>query len=245
MGQLSIGIDSKVAIPALGAVDTVPTSPSWQVTSKMRCLGHTLSSNGSIDVDFDDTVRRIWGCFYGNMCRGLRKASPLARLRFLASCVRTIASFRWTRWPFQASCARRLDGIQTSMIMQLFPFQVRPHEDALGFHLRRAQLCGRSASTLGRWSTAWQRHTVSWHEHVERAHDVKAWNHKIYRWRAKAWLQEQRFKHGRGVATNRTCTRAKQGRPATRWFEGYDQALNSGWKRPQTGETLWMVLRQC
>ena len=241
---LNIGDDSKMALPALGADDTVPTNSSRLLVSKMRCLGHILSSTGSIDVDFDDTVRKMWGCFYGNMGPGLRNASPFAKLRFLKSCVQAVASFRWSRWPYQSSYASRLDGVQTSMISQLFPFQKRSHEDALGFFLRRARLSGRIAAKTGRWSTAWRKHTLTWHEHVKRAHDVNAWSHKIYSWKAKAWLQEQRFKNAQGGVSGRTRTRGQKGRPASRWFEGHAQALKDGGVERHTGQDMLSLVRE-
>ena len=154
--NLQIGADSRMVLPAHGAEQSLPTDSPWPVVSSMRCLGHILSSNGTIANDFDDTVRKMWGCFYGNLQPGLRKASPQARMRFLNSCVRSVASFRWSRWPFQSSYADRLNGVHSQMVSQLFPVEKLSHEDALSFFLRRARVCRNIAAASGRWSERWQ-----------------------------------------------------------------------------------------
>ena len=115
--KLTIGDDSKLALPALGA--EFEELEGWSVVRQMRCLGHFLTDSGAIEADFLNTTKKMWGAYYGNVRCGLQQAPVKAQLRFLSTCVRPIAGFRWSRWPFHESSAARLDRVQTNMIGHL------------------------------------------------------------------------------------------------------------------------------
>ena len=70
-------------------------------------------------------------CFYGNLSRGLRQAGDDAKFRFPHSSVGSVASFRWSRWPFQKTYANKLDALQRKMLAGVFEIKPRPEEPYL------------------------------------------------------------------------------------------------------------------
>ena len=162
----------------------------------------------------------MWASFYANLQPGLKNASTKAKRNFLNGCIRPIASFRWSRWPFQTTYANKLDGLQVNMAARLFDIKPRTQEDLLSFYERRGQHSRQMIDAWGRWSLQWRNHVKSWNDHVMRAHDTGAWSHKLLDWHGEAWLQERRVEASHGGMMSRTGTRAQAGRPATRWFEG-------------------------
>ena len=218
--KLKIGCDSKVVLPAKGAETTAMAG--WTIADRMKCLGQILSNNGTIAEDFEETERKMWGSFYRNLQPGLRGASQKARLGFLSSSIKPVASFRWSRWPFQASYAKRLDYVQTSMIGRLENIRPRLGEEPSCFFRRRAQRCNQLANISGKWSCSWRRHVCTWRAHLERGHDQHAWAHKFFNHQAEEWLSTD------SCSSSRLRTRVCPGRPSTRWFEGVHSAGASG-----------------
>ena len=221
--RLKIGQDSKIVLPARGCER--PSVPGWPVADEMKCLGQILSNNGSISGDFDGAVRQMWGSFFGNLQPGLLDASQKARMRFLASCVKPVAGFRWTRWPYQKAYACRLDAVQTGMISRLEHVRPRRGEQPLDFFVRRARRCSQLATTYGRWSASWRRQVCTWHAHLERAHDEGTWGHKLRHYHDESWLLERRAEAARQYSCmSRLNIRAICGRPTKRWSEGLSTA---------------------
>ena len=213
-------------VEGLDVGDLEPSfTDTWAVKRSMRCLGHILTSNGSIEDDFKKATTCMWATFWMNYRPSLTKASKKSKLRFLQGCVSTIARFKWSRWPWQVTYARRLDQVQTHMLSLLFPCVPVPGEPPTDFYRRRSLLSGRLATAAGRWSRAWAESVCSWHDHCCRAHDHRNWNSYIYTHKCEAWLAERRIWNSRGQETHRTNTRAAHGKVTRRFFEGHKDAL--------------------
>ena len=150
-----------------------------------------------------------------------------SEIRNRKSCthIESIAWFRWSRWPWQMTYAKRLDQTQTHMISLLFPCQPAPSERPDDYLRRRSMLGGRLAARCGRWSVSWAQSVRKWHAHVEWAHDKKDWCSFVYGYRSFAWLTARRLQHSWRNEANRTNTRVTRGKPAKRYFEGYLEAL--------------------
>ena len=183
-------------------------------------MGHRLSSNGSIALDFQDTCARMWGGFFKNLRPSLLMSPPKHRCHYLQSCVRPVGAFRWSRWPFQSSYAARLDGMQNHMLARLLQTNRLPGEDTDCYFRRRRAICRRLSAKIGRWSDSWARAVCTWVGHVQRGHDPGSWTAPLYSWHAAEWLQLQRVASWPGSSSSRLGTRAGPGRPATRYFEG-------------------------
>ena len=146
-------------------------------------------------------------------------------MRFLASCVKPVAGFRWTRWPYQRAYACRLDAVQTGMISRLENVRPRLMETPLDFFMRRARRCSQLATRYGRWSASWRHHVCTWHAHLERAHDEGTWSHKLKDHHDENWLLERRAEAAReNSSMSRLNLRSTPGRPSMRWFEGLNAA---------------------
>ena len=226
--RLHFGEDSKEMLPTEGCIiepHVLNGLLGWTLKRSMRCLGQILASNGSIEEDFSHAKTCMWASFWANFGPALRRAPKHAKLRFLQGCVRPIASFKWSRWPWQPTYAKKLDQLQTHMLSLVFPCAPVLNEDSSDFFRRRSLNAGRLASSMGRWGAAWARSSIAWHDHVVRAHDTKNWCHYIYSFHGHSWLEAQRLAHSRAGETNRTCTRASRAKVTRRWFEGHADAL--------------------
>ena len=225
--RLHFGHDSKEILPTTGC-DVHDLSAhvlsTWPPKSTMKCLGHIISANGSIENDFKHAKASMWGAFWANFRPGLRKAPSRAKLRFIQTCIKPVAAFKWSRWPWQKTYATRLDQTQSHMLALLFPCAPLPGESDNDYFRRRSLRTGRLATKMGRWSTQWAQSVRNWHAHCARAHDAKNWCSHIYSFHGPAWLQQQRQNNSRQGETNRTCTRSTQGKVTRRWFEGHNDA---------------------
>ena len=165
----------------------------------------------------------MWGANYGNLSAGLKASSWNAKMKFLGACIKPIAGFRWSRWPYQESAAAKLDGVQTAMISKLLNLRPLPGEQHLTFFRRRSRVCRGRAESAGRWSENWRKHVVTWQLHLERGHDGGGWAHKLMPWRGEHWLAQRRVEASRG-GLSLTGTRSQSGRPAVRWHGGIKAA---------------------
>ena len=214
--ELDIGDGSRMVLPAAGCDVSSFDITSWELMYDMRCLGQRLSNTSTIAADFAETSAKLWGSFYANARPSLLKSPLASRMRFLETCVKTVASFRWSRWPFQATYANRLNGIQNHMMARLLQITPDSGEDIDTYFSRRRRLSAQMSRRQGKWSVAWAKSCVTWEAHVLRGHDPGSWAKRIYEWHGQQWLQEQRLQQGR----RGTGTRAGPGRPATRYHEG-------------------------
>jgi len=122
---------------------------------------------------------------------GLLRATKPAKYKFLNSCVRTIASFRWSRWPYTKTYGMKLDALQRKFLTALMQIKSKPGEPYDAFVQRRHITGGHLARACGRWSQAWASSVTSWDAHVPRAHDPSAWSHALLDLQPDAWLTLQ------------------------------------------------------
>ena len=239
--HLTFGDDSREILLAEGLDiddDEGHIQSRWAIKSPLRCLGHMLTSNGSIDVDFECVRKGMWACFWANFRPSLRSSSFTVKTRLLTTSVAAIGRFRWSRWPWQVTYAKKLDQIQTHMISLLFPVHHLEHGTVDEFFRRRSLAAGRLATKVGRWSSMWAASVRSWHDHVARAHDANTWSPYIYNHHARDWLAERRVQNSRSGELNRTNTRLKRAKVCRRFFEGHSEALNIPPPKPVADKAL-------
>ena len=121
--------------------------------------------------------------------------------------MRTIASFRWSRWPYTKTYGVKLDALQRKFLTALMQIKNKPGEPYDAFVQRRHISGGHLATACGRWSQAWASSVTSWDAHVQRAHDTNAWSHALLDWQPDAWLTLQRFLFS-ALHESRTRTRS-------------------------------------
>ena len=224
---LSFGADSRMYLIAAGGDDGIDIGDSfrgWTRLESMKLLWHVVASNVSISTDVRDTIASMWACFYANLSPALRTASFKAKMGFLQRCVRPLAAWKWSQWPFTKTMATKLDQCQTHMIAILNPVQPLGHESPLEYFSRRSCLCGRTAKRIGKWSVQWAESLSNWKGHHERDHSKCHWNPAIAAWHDQQWLETQRRNNTGANATSRTRTRSTTGRVLARWRESLDVA---------------------
>ena len=135
--HLSMGNDSKEFMVCRGYPLEINVPNDWQQRQTMKMLGHSLDDDAGIASCFAHVSSAMLRCFYGNLDHGLRRASPKAKYRFLRTSVQSVAQFRWARWPYQVTYAKKLDGLQRKMLSILFQIVPRPEEPYDAFVQRR------------------------------------------------------------------------------------------------------------
>ena len=131
------------------------------VLATCKCLGHHIDSDAGIRSCFLHTSAAMWRAFFGNLSTGLLQASDRAKFRFLQASVKSVAAFRWARWPFQQSYAAKLDRTQRKMIGHLLQIRPQPDESVDEFVQRRHSITSRKARHMGFWSLPWAGSCVS------------------------------------------------------------------------------------
>ena len=194
------------------------------VEGSMRCLGHFLTENSSISIDFRETIRGIWSSFWRNCGQGLRRANEAAQANFMRASLRSIASFRWSRWPWQKKYADRLDSLQRHLVSCIRPVRPLPGERAEAYFKRRHVVSSRVVRQWGPWSQQWAQSCVRWNAHILRANDPSNWGLTLRHFHGDQWISQQRFENSSQSHWGRTRTRSFAGRPATRWHEGVQAA---------------------
>jgi hypothetical protein len=90
--NLQIGDDSREYLICRNGADNVTSEHKWTRRCSMKTLGHIIDDDGGIDTCFRETVSAMLRAFYGNLDQGLRLASQSAKLRFLNTCVLSVAT---------------------------------------------------------------------------------------------------------------------------------------------------------
>jgi hypothetical protein len=220
---LRIGSDSKEFLTCRAYESPIHIPELWTRRTTLKCLGHQLDDDAGIGSCFNACAAAMCRSFYANLTAGILRAPKAAKYKFVTSCVRTIASFRWSRWPFAKSYAIKLDSLQRKFltsVMQVKPNSGEPYD---AFVQRRHIIGGHLASACGRWSHAWARSVISWDAHVQRAHDDGAWSHVLRDWRSGQWLILRRLLHS-ALGESRTRSRTNRGRVQQRWSAGVQLA---------------------
>ena len=107
-----MGGDSKEYMTCKAYPKPITVQAGWKRKSTMKVLGHFLDDDGSIKSCSDHAFAAMHKSFSSNFRPGLQKSSKAVKLRFLRTCVCTVASFRWSRWPFTRTNADKLDALQ-------------------------------------------------------------------------------------------------------------------------------------
>lgn len=194
----------------------------------MRCLVHLLDDDGSISSCFHGSVRTMWRSFLGNLSSSLFSSHPNIKLKFLNSCISSIPSFPWARWPYQDTYAATLDSVQGHMIAVLMQLKPRSQESLEAFTRRRHCYCGKLASKHGRWSQQWARSICSWRDHAGRRHDPGSWPSPVLDWHGADWITQRRLLASSGLAS-RTGTRAGRGKVHKHWEESSSGSSGKSW----------------
>ena len=125
----------------------------WPCVNIFTSLGHLLSSDASAHACRDATIRAAWKSFWANLgCSARRSMSANLRFSLLERCVLPVLSFRWPRWPFVRSHAKRIDRVQKAMYRSILAFKPSPGEDVGAYWRRVHRTTNVHCCERGLWS---------------------------------------------------------------------------------------------
>ena len=210
---------SKQVMSVFGATDESTIDDSWDVVFSMPVLGHLISANGSIEEDFQFTIRKMWKTFWSNA--GLLSARRLPldhKLKLIQRATLPIADQHMVRWPFTDHRAKQVDRVQRKMLLICNRCAPMPTEDSETFFKRRHREAATLQRRAGRWSHRWATQVVKWHSHIRRDPNF-SWPSQLLKVRPPAELQARRW------LWNRPRTRVLPGFTNARWTECVEKAL--------------------
>lgn len=151
---LQSGSESKEYITCKAYPCDVNVPSPWQRLTTLQCVGHHIDDDAGISSCFSACFAAMCQPFYSKLTSGLLRASEAARYRVLNSCVRTVASFRSSRWHYTKSYASKLDALQRKLLTTLMQVPRLLGEPYDAFVQRRHVIGGHFATKCGRWSRA-------------------------------------------------------------------------------------------
>ena len=189
----------------------------------MKALGHWISDNGTVTKCVSETIKSMHASFFASFHPSLVKSSFKTRTRFLEGSVKSVLSFRWSRWPFKVTTAQTLDSLQRRFVSLLFPVVRKNGDTPDSRRARQSRNSSLLQNELGRWSDGWAGSVLGWDAHVRREHDTKSWNHVVTQWRPASFIDRCRALAS-SQGESRTRTRTYRGGKCTSWEQGLTDA---------------------
>jgi len=221
---LSLKADSKlVTSSATGAeLSDGQWIEGYKYVANFPVLGRLVNHGGSLAVPFAETVKRMWGGFWGNAGSARAKLLPERhRCLLIDRAVRPHFEFQCASWPAQKQYGDKLDALQRKMHAIALGFKRLPCESPQQFNSRRSRAIG--THVRQRWSLVWYRQCDKWAKHLSRHPEF--WPARLLAFRDAAWLQARRLVVGSlSVLAGRTATRAHRAHVERRWQDGLDFA---------------------
>ena len=190
----------------------LPSEPptGWKRGDFFDVLGHRLCPSAGDEADWREACRRLWRRYWGGA--GGRRGKGLdwlSRWRDVCRCCWPVLACRAGRWCWGPGLAKRVDALQSKILVLLQGERRRAHEDINAFCLRRARRAKHDAWRSGLWSEAVARRICSWRDHVARDSAGRgSWAARAVAVRDAAWLAARRRQVGSASAlAGRTETR--------------------------------------
>ena len=190
----------------------------------MPCLGHLISHSASISDDYNDARKKCWAALHRNLHAGLFTTPVATRVSFIKTHVLPTIAYRWARWPYSATLAKTLDGLQHQLLSRLVRPAAFPGEPPADYLRRSRAFVGRLQTMTGRWSQLWAVAVKSWGSHCVRSPDEGNWCKRLLACQDSDWIQARRNEVASCTWLGRTGTRAAAGAPTTRWQAGVEAA---------------------
>ena len=126
-----------------------------------------------------------------------------------------ILSYRWVRWPYTKSLAKRIDILQRKMICIILGVRKLPHESPDAFRRRRGKMAAQTQRKAGLWSNVWGVRQEGWALHVKRNTANASWVAKC-----SLFMTVHDLQWRRACFSGRPHVRQCSGYICTRWYEG-------------------------
>ena len=220
---LDVKQGSRVYMASLGhsqIPDDCDSLALWKRDETFRVLGHILMSSGSNDACIKLALSNAWKAFWAKVGGSRASKVPVRfKLGQIEKCVKPILSFRWVRWSFTATTARRLDRVQRHMIRCCVRPRKLSNESPASFAVRANILVSEAQRRAVPWSSVWAKSLFKWAEHIQRNTANACWSTRVLDVRPSSEVNSLRAFHG-----GRPQTRALSGFCSRRWTDGVHAA---------------------
>ena len=218
--SLSFKPSSKSLMPVHSCTQNC-ADPEYRTVCRFDALGHVLTSTGSCQMCFNETINAAWRQFWHNVSPKCRKKFPVQyRLDSLTRFVKPIIVYRCARWPFSKHKARQLDIIQRKMLRIICDIKRLDDEAPETFSRRSARLVAETQRNQTCWSKMWAQNVVMWAAHIIRNTNGTSWPAQLLSVQSSTALRE-----ARAFNANRPGTRNTSGFLPTRWTDGVATAI--------------------
>ncbi|CAK0900901.1 unnamed protein product [Prorocentrum cordatum] len=129
---LNIGADTKEFMTCRAYPHAINLPPAWTRHSVLKCLGHRIDDDGGLRTCFQKSAAAMAKSFYANLTAGLLRAPISAKYRVMNTCVRSVGSFCWSRWPYVKTYAAKLDRLQRTFFTSLMQVKRKRLVSAMG-----------------------------------------------------------------------------------------------------------------
>ena len=150
----------------------------WKETQVFLALCHRLSANGSSDPCISTTLNSAWSAFRCNVSSS-KKVPTGVKLGKMSRVVTPVLSFRWPRWAWTITTARRLDREQRHMLRISYHLRRCSWESPELFSKRLSKHISRVQNEHGKWSVLWAKSICFWAAHVLRNWADSCWANRV------------------------------------------------------------------
>ena len=135
-------------------------------------------------------------------------------------------SFRAPWWQFDKQVVDRISRAQRKILYDAMAFYQDESESLEEFFRRKSRVCTSHQWKNGLWAHELARRSLNWGEHVSRNH-AKSWPGFLIHDQDTKWLMARRvIANSLNPFGGATGTRARRGRPSTRWQQGQSFCRN-------------------
>jgi len=193
--DLTISSDSKELLPARGHIfQATDISSQWTVLKTMKCLGFTISDNGSDTASWRATKQSIWRSWWGNFHR---TAKSLREREIVVTAERLLVPallYQSAAWSWSTTMAEKLDKLQLWLIGKALNLPFRAGE-TVSFYLRRRTMhASRFVTNDQLWSCKWKRSNDRWQKHLD--DDPTLWPSRLIATRPLSFIDGIRDRYG-------------------------------------------------
>jgi len=223
--RLQIKPASREYLVAAGSQEALGDGSPWRRMDALPALGHLLSANCSVTLDFYACADSMRKAYFAGCCHRTFSSWPAARrVQYVDRRLRPLLHFRCARWPCEAGIRNRIDALQRKGFGMAMALPCRRGEEVSAFLRRRALAAREHIQRLGLWSADHAKLVLKWDAHLRRERNSESPAARVLQWHDGAWLQEQRVAAGSARATAGRLRRRVVRHVFPRWEEGVEHA---------------------
>ena len=211
--DLTISADSKEVLPARGHIfHAADISAQWSILTVMKCLGFTISNDGSDTPSWRATKNAVWRSWWGNFHRTAKSLREKEIVITADRLLIPVLLYQSAAWSWSFTFAEKIDKLQMWLIGKALKLPFRSGE-TVSFYLRRRTMhASRFVTNDQLWSWKWKRTVDRWLQHLD--DDPSLWPSRLLATRPLSFIDEIRDRYGY------TRSRVSRSYVQKRWEQG-------------------------